>query len=412
MTIVLAAAAAAGAAGQAGRPQPAGRTVVVISDLHLGEGRTSSGAWQPREDFRWSSEFAQFLQAVDADGRSAVDLILNGDTFDLLESTDGLCAAPSVGCTEAEMLGRAARVLAAHDADIKAIGRFAAAGANRVVLVPGDRDAALLFSRVRRRAIDAFAARGRVEVATAGRWVAPDGRVAAEHGHQLGLSVEKFENWPKPFVTYQGRELLATRPGEVALQALFKRLEERYPIVDNLAASGVGVKYALAGDLPAGTLAPLLRMLLVSTPWQQFRMELDDGEVEPPVWDLEQVRKQGPAFFVGSFPDDDPFKLLVAGGSQSGAIGTLEQWSNDELAAVCDYRAAVRRARRRFEPLVTQFAPRGPVVAECPRTPETRGAQFDYFWRSRDETFAQRLKMIAAETGGRSPDVFVHSHTH
>jgi hypothetical protein len=213
-------------------------------------------------------------------------------------------------------------------------------------------------------------------------------------------------------VTYQGRELLATSPGEVVLQTLYKRLEERYPIVDNLAASGVGVKYALAGDLEAGTLAPLLRTLLLSTPWQQFRMELDDGEVEAPVWDLEQVRKQGPAFFVASFPDDDPFKPLVAGASTSGAIGPLEQWSNDELVAVCDYRAAVRRARRRFEPLVTQFAPRGPVVAECPRTPETRGAQFDYFWRSRDETFAQHLKMIAAETGGRSPAVFVHGHTH
>jgi hypothetical protein len=249
-------------------------------------------------------------------------------------------------------------------------------------------------------------------VATGGRWVTPDHRVAAEHGHQLGLSAQKFENWPKPFVTYQGRELLATRPGEVVLQALLKRLEERYPIVDNLAASGVGVKYALAGDLEAGTLVPLLRTLLLSTPWQQFRMELDDGEVEPPMWDLEQVRKQGPAFFLASFPDDDPFKPLVAAGSTSGAIGTLEQWSNEELTAVCDYRAAVRRARRRFEPLVTQFAPRGPAVAECPRTPETRGAQFDYFWRTRDATFAQRLKTIATETGGRSPDVFVHGHTH
>jgi len=412
MTIVLAAAAVAAPAGQAGRPQPAGRTVVVISDLHFGEGRTPSGTWQPREDFRWSSEFAQFLQAVDADRRSAVDLILNGDTFDLLESTEGSCAAASVGCTEAEMMGRAARVLAAHDADIKAIGRFAAAGANRVVLVPGDRDAALLFPGVRRRAITAFAAPGRVEVATAGRWVAPDGRIAAEHGHQLGLSVEKFEKWPHPFVTYQGRNLLATRPGEVVLQALFKRLEERYPIVDNLAASGVGVKYALSGDFEAGTLAPLLRTLLLSTPWQQFRMELDDGEVEPPAWDLEQVRTQGPSFFAASFPDDDPFKPLVARASTSGAIGTLEQWSNDELAAVCDYRAAVRRARRRFEPQVTQFAPRGPAVAECPRTPETRGARFDYLWRSRDETFARRLTMIAAENGGRSVDVFVHGHTH
>jgi hypothetical protein len=142
-------------------------------------------------------------------------------------------------------------------------------------------------------------------------------------------------------------------------------------------------------------------------------MELDDGEVEPPVWDLDQVRKQGAAFFVASLPDDDPLKPSVASASTSAAFAALlDQWSDDELAAVCDYRAAVRRARRRFEPLVTQFAPRGPAVAECPRTPETRGAQFDYFWRSRDEAFGRHLKALGAQTGGRSPDVFVHGHTH
>jgi UDP-2,3-diacylglucosamine pyrophosphatase LpxH len=137
----------------------------------MGEGRSSSSAWHPREDFRWSPEFARFLQAVDADGRGAVDLILNGDTFDLLESSDGQCRAAAVGCTELEMLGRLNRVLAAHDADIKALGRFAASGSNRVTLVPGDHDAALLVAAVGRRAIEAFAAPGRVEVASTGRGV-------------------------------------------------------------------------------------------------------------------------------------------------------------------------------------------------------------------------------------------------
>jgi hypothetical protein len=70
-------------------------------------------------------------------------------------------------------------------------------------------------------------------------------------------------------------------------------------------------------------MAPLLRALLLSTPWQQFRMELDDGEVEPPVWDLAQARKQGAAFFVTSLPDDDPLKPLVVNASTSGAFGTL-----------------------------------------------------------------------------------------
>jgi hypothetical protein len=53
------------------------------------------------------------------------------------------------------------------------------------------------------------------------------------------------------------------------------------------------------------------------------------------------------------------------------------------------------------------------VVAECPRTPETRGAVFDYFWQSRDRVFARYLETVAARMPGKTmPAVFVHGHTH
>ena len=34
------------------------RSIVVISDLHMGIGRDASGEWHPTEDFRWAAEFA------------------------------------------------------------------------------------------------------------------------------------------------------------------------------------------------------------------------------------------------------------------------------------------------------------------------------------------------------------------
>ena len=87
--------------------------------------------------------------------------------------------------------------------------------------------------------------------------------------------------------------------------------------------------------------------------------------------------------------------------------------SDEEVTAICDYRAAVRRARRRFEPVVSQFAPRGPVVTECPRTPDTRGAVFDYFWQSRDRMFGRHVEAVAAQLPNkRMPAVLVHGHTH
>jgi len=87
--------------------------------------------------------------------------------------------------------------------------------------------------------------------------------------------------------------------------------------------------------------------------------------------------------------------------------------SDDEIVTLCDYRAAMRRSRRRFEPVPTQFAPRGPAVTECPRSPDTRGGVFDYFWRSRDLTFGRHLEMVAKSlpARGKPIGVFVHGHS-
>ena len=49
----------------------------------MGAGRDAAGQWRRDEHFRWSPEFAEFLRALDSQHRSAVDLVLNGDTFDL-----------------------------------------------------------------------------------------------------------------------------------------------------------------------------------------------------------------------------------------------------------------------------------------------------------------------------------------
>jgi hypothetical protein len=397
------------------------RGIVVLSDMHMGIGRDKSGRWDPYEDFRWADDFALFLEAVDAEGSGAVDLILNGDSFELLQSREADCTAPKkdLGCTEPQALMRLERVLAAHGAEIEALGQFARSGSNRVVFVPGDHDAALLGPTIGRRLVSALGApAARVEVAASAYWLSPDGQVYAEHGHQIGFSAHKFETWPSPFVRRSGRDYLARPWGEQVIQDFYNRFEDRYPIVDNVAAAGTGLKYVLAADgvADAGDVAPgLLRYFLLTMSWQQFRMELNDGEVQPPRWDIAQARAQGPSFLVSAMPDDDPFKPLAARALADGRlVKSMDEWTDDEIAAVCDYRAALRRARRRFEPAVTQFAPRGPVVSECPRTAETRGGIFEYFWQSRDLVFARHLETVARRLPGppRPIAVFVHGHTH
>ena len=60
------------------------RFVVIASDLHLGAGKGANGEWLPTEDFRWQDDLASFLRAIDEAGKGATDLVLNGDTFELL----------------------------------------------------------------------------------------------------------------------------------------------------------------------------------------------------------------------------------------------------------------------------------------------------------------------------------------
>jgi UDP-2,3-diacylglucosamine pyrophosphatase LpxH len=407
------------AGGMTRQPAARPRAIVVVSDLHFGEGRDGSGAWHPYEDFRWPAEFAGFLKTIDEDGKGAVDLILNGDTFELLQSSRITCGSiPDLGCTEAEAMARLQRVLAAHDAEINALGQFARSGSNRVVFVPGDHDVALVFRAVGRRVASALAApAGRVEVAAHGYWLSSDGKVYAEHGHQIAVSPHRFEHWPQVIVRRDGRDRLARPWGERTIQDIYNRLEERYPIIDNVAFSGMGVKYALAAERDfdaGGASAMLLRYLLSLTSWQQFRMELDGGEVQPPTWDLAQVRAQGASFLVSALPDDDPFKPLAARALADGHLArSMEEMSDDEITVICDYRAALRRSRRRFEHLVTQFQPRGPVIAECPRSPDTRGAIFDYFWRSRDLMYMRHIEAVTGQLPTKTqPLVFVHGHTH
>ena len=412
LAAIMLLAAAEGGARQAGDTQ---RLVAVAGDLHMGSGRDAAGAWAAGEDFRWADEFERFLEALDAEGGGATDLILNGDTFELA-ADECVRDDPGLGCTEAEALAALERVLAAHTRAIDALAAFARAGANRVVLVPGDHDAALLFPAVRVRA-EAALGGGRAAVAAGGAWVSADGQVFVEHGQQIGWRADRFADWPQPFVERAGRRHLERPWGARTAGALLREHEQRYPVADNFADAGAGLAHALAAagtaDLGAET-AGLLRYVLFRMPWQQFRLDLDIGDVEPPAWDLAAVRAQGPPFLVDSLPDDDRFKPLAQRALDAGHLAALMgDLDDEELTAICDYRAALRRSRRRLERYLTQNDPQGPPVAECPRLPDSRGGQFDYFWRTRDLIYGRRLATVQAglPDRGRPIAVYVHGHT-
>ena len=407
---------------QASGPESA-RLTVVLSDLHQGEGRDGKG-WLPTEDFRWAADFQAFLTAIDREGESAVDLVLNGDTFDLWQSATPDCLPRDgpAGCSEDEARGRLERVIRAHRDELAALGRLATQGSNRVIFVAGDHDAALALPGLSRHLTAAIAGPSDRVVVAGDHWRSRDGRLYAEHGHRIGAGAEPGAAdgavvvGPTSATSDRGR--LRRSDAERALQPLWDRFEPKFPTVDNFAMATAGLRYALAAEDGASLGEHgrvLLSHFLFAVAWQQFRMDLDGGDTEPPTWDLARVRTEGPAWLASSLPNDDPLKKVVAADLAAGRLsGLVESYTDDQLTTICDYRAAVRRARRRLEAIQTQLSGRGPVVTECPRLADSRGAQFEYFWRSRDRIFGQHLERVERQLP-RSPAsiaVLVHGHTH
>lgn len=301
-------------------PQP--RTVIVISDLHFGMGgRATEGGgatWDPYEDFRWSREWAEFLSRIDAEGQqagTATDLILNGDAFELWQSRSNDCRdhGNDLGCSGDEALARVQHVIAAHSYDLRALGQFAMRGDNRVVIVPGNHDAALLFPAVASAVMQASGAPAeRLSVASSGFWISRDRRIYADHGHQIGLDPNGFHNWPTPFRQVDGQYYL-TRPwGEQFMQAFYNAYEDRYPIIDNVAAERDAVRFAISREGPMGLVGAVGKFVgftLLKTSWNQ---RIDIARLNSPS-----------APEKDSKPDDPHSRQQVFGTYLSQVLGTL-----------------------------------------------------------------------------------------
>jgi hypothetical protein len=416
LVVALAAAIAVATLVPTGGQSPKRPVTVVVGDLHMSVGRDAAGRWPPHEDFRWPDEFAGFLDAVtaEASGRG-VDLVLNGDTFELSGPAPGECAGTDrTGCSELEALQRFDRVARAHRDTLAALSRFASVAGHRVHVVPGHDDAALLLPGARAAFVRAFASAPRVALASSGAWRSNDGRVVVEHGHQHPHSPGRFDRWPQPWLDEAGGRIVERTVEERILAPLLHALEARFPILDNIVEQGVGAKFALSietGASPPSSASDLARVLLSKPVWSQFRSDLEEDIGTPPTWDLTRVRAQGARLLVESFAADDPVRPWIdrALGAATGDV--LASMSDEALVSVCDYRAAVRRSRRRMERALSQMTPTGPALTECPRTADTVGPAFQYFWRSRDRDTRDRLGELAGPDGPL-PDVYVAGHTH
>jgi hypothetical protein len=210
----------------------ADRMLVVLSDIEMGSGG-------PEDDFPHSDALGELILRYNEPpfDEMAIDLVFNGDTFDLLK-TDYNGDYPR-HVSEPIAMAKLARITAAHPRFFEALKLFGAhQRAERWIhFITGNHDAELCFPAVQHKIRRACGEDAPLSFAGLSLDV---GRVRIEHGSQLD---NLFRVDPeRPLVTYKDQQVLNISWGSAvlldtvmplkALLAFYDRLKPRgYPFV-------------------------------------------------------------------------------------------------------------------------------------------------------------------------------------
>ena len=189
---------------------------------------------------------------------------------------------------------------------------------------------------------------GRINLVTTGIWLSGDGRIVAEHGHQIGQDVNKYATWPKISRHVDGKDYIVRPWGELFVQRLFNGQEATYSIIDNLSPETAGARFRAADRGLWGSAEDLARLLsfnLLETSLRQKSVMLGKPPAGKVDWDIALGRKKGAMLFLYALPKDDPLRLqLEKDDAEAGAIkGELSKLANDaerlpdaEVQQLCD----------------------------------------------------------------------------
>jgi UDP-2,3-diacylglucosamine pyrophosphatase LpxH len=396
------------------------RQIIVISDLHMGVGKDEAAiGWDNTEDFRWPLQFGRFLEKIDRDGNGNTDLIIAGDLFELWQSREQDCQVgreEDFGCTEDEFLDRLNRVIVAHKSELAALGVFARNNNNRLIILPGNHDAALLFPKVRDAALGAIGGGPKVVFFPNGYWLSEDGFIYVEHGHQIGREVNKWKNWPTPFLEKEGKRYLQRPWGEKFVQDYYNRFEIDYPIIDNFTDAWVSIEYARAAEGSGKTMQDMigfLKFYFFQVSWEQLTASLGkEKEGFPPEWDIKAIRSQGPDFLAESLPSNNPLASVIresAGDREKEQLAELfKSLTDEEINTICNKRAFILAKNEENKVAAT--------VASCPRTAGSLGAVMQSITKNDKKVLGDHMeKDLCPVLPGcmQNPfSVFIYGHTH
>jgi len=384
------------------------RYLAVISDHHIGNGRDTNGKWYPTEDFRWDSALRTFLDRITYCSNGRADLVIAGDLLELWQPLKH--CENEKGCTVDEMLKITTDVFKGHPDTWKILKKFADEADNRIHVIPGNHDAALLIPEIWRVFHDEVGASpGRVLLVkeNGGVWISKDGLVLVEHGHQIGSDVNKYDSWPNILHKFNGKQLLVQTWGENFIQNLFNKKEKEYSILDNLSPETAGIRYLMADLGMWGTIEDMANFLafnLFETTFQQKGSLLGEPvpDDEAKKWDLEIGRKMGHLLFANALAADDPFRETLLGESKAAEALRINL---DERA-----RDPNKTSDAEINLLCSKIAIREVTEQRC--EPRTLGAMYQKLVVPHKQVMLNHLNSRIRQPGLGNVKVFIYGHTH
>jgi len=281
------------------------RSILFISDLHMGLGRLSDNGWNPLEDFRWPHALDKFLARISRDHHDRVTLVIVGDFLELWQHPSVPCAySQATPCSVDQMTNVAELAVSAHNNEFRMLGNFANRGENHLSIIPGNHDAALMVPQVWQVLSTALGGReGRIDLVKSGLWTDCDGTVVSEHGHQIGADLNKYPDWPK--VVLGDRRTMFSPWGEWFVETLFNSTEDKYPMIDNVIPQSNGLAYYEGDHGAIGSAAEVARFILLNifeTSIAQKRQVLGPSGRGHEGWNTSRGRSFGYRLFADSLP--------------------------------------------------------------------------------------------------------------
>lgn len=230
------------------------RVKIVISDLHLGRGRTlEDGATNSFEEFYFGKKLVEFFHYhCSGEFRDAeVELIINGDFLNFLQ-TDYKGHYLSV-ITESVALGQLKAIVEGHQEVFEAIREFAAHPNRSVTYVVGNHDQAMLWPGTRNYLNEVLATHVRFKNIV----YFFDG-VHIEHGH-MHEAANRFD--PKRFFLKRNlpEPILNLPFGSHFFVDFVLKIKERHPHIDKVRPFNRMLRWALLNETRF-TLSALLKL--------------------------------------------------------------------------------------------------------------------------------------------------------